>query len=100
MQDVEKFKAAFEAWKRDNYQRMPVHGGGWIRMITDPAVRDMVLKERENRKMAGRLVSVRLRTGLRIRGTVECYNMIGIAIRTDGETLEYKMNQIDTVEAI
>lgn len=99
MLDVEKFKAAFEAWKRDNYQRMPVHGGGWIRMITDPAVRDMVLKERENRKMAGKMVSVRLRTGLRIRGTVECYNMIGIAIRTDGETLEYKMNQIDTVEA-
>ena len=99
MQDVEKLKAAFESWKAESYRYVKVHGPDWLRICPDKAIRDMVLKERENRKMAGRAVVVTLRTGLRIRGTCECYNMIGVAIQTDGETLEYKMNQIETVEA-
>lgn len=100
MRDADKIREAFEKWKRSTYYMPRTRSGGWIRLCADKAVRDMVLQERENRKMAGRMVSVRLRTGLRIRGTVECYNMIGLAIRTDGEPLEYKMNQIDKVEAI
>lgn len=103
LSDTSKFEAAYEKWKKQNKPAQPseqgnYEQGNWLRDADDD-IRDMVLKERENRKMAGRMVSVKLRTGHRIHGTVECYNMIGIAIRRDGETLEYKMNQIDTVEA-
>lgn len=99
MLDVEKIREAFEKWKRSTYHLPHTRGGGWIRLCADKAVRDMVLQEREHRRLVGRTVTVKPKSGKPVTGRLEYCNMIGLSVVVNGETVEYRMNQVETVEA-
>ena len=99
MRDAEKIRAAFEKWKRSTYYMPSTRSGRWIQLCADKTVRDMVLQERKHRKLVGRTVTVKPKKGKPVSGRLEYCNMIGLSVIVNGETVEYRMNQVEAVEA-
>lgn len=99
MRDAEKIRAAFEKWKHSTYYMPSTRSGGWIQLCADKTVRDMVLQEREHRRLVGRTVTVKPKKGRPVSGRLEYCNMIGLSVVVNGETVEYRMNQVEAVEA-